>query len=173
MAYIDLSGFSFFIPLITFLIVFLISFAVFQKASLFENKFWQLFVSFLISIIFVSSSGPTLYVATIVPWFAIFIVTFVLVLALLSFAQVGKEWTNGISKIFVVGLLLIFMISALFVFSSYISPYLPWNSGYGGNPDVLTIANWFYQPRVYGALILLIIAGLVSWFLARNVVSKK
>ena len=174
MTYIDLSGFSFFIPLLTFLIVFLISYAVIKKAGLFDNNFWQLFVSFLISIIFVSTSGPAFYVATIIPWFAIFIVAFVLVLAVIGFVKTGKgesalNWSKGMTMVFAIGLLLIFVISGIFVFSSYISPYLPWSSGYGGNSDVLSVTDWLYQPRVYGALLLLAVAGLVSWFLARNV----
>ena len=168
MAFIDLSGFSFFIPLLTFLIVFLISYAVFAKMELFENKFWQLFVSLLISIVFVTASGPAMFVSTIIPWFAVFLVAFVLVLALLGFAKAGKGWETGMGKAFVIGLLVIFVISGIFVFSSYISPYLPWNSGYGGNPDVLTVTSWIYQPRVYGALLLIVVAGLVSYILAKK-----
>src|SRR3989338_5811826 len=125
MAFLDLSAFSFFIPLLTFLIVFLLSFAVFQKAGLFESKFWQLFVSFLISIIFVTASGPKVYVSTIIPWFAVFIVAFVFVLALIGFVKTGKGenvggLTSGMSKLFIIGLLVVFIISGIFVFSSYI-----------------------------------------------------
>jgi hypothetical protein len=171
MVFVDLSFFTYFVPLLSFLVVFLISFAVLQKANLFDSKFWQIFVAFLVAVIFVSAVGPTEYISVIIPWFAIFVVAFVLILALLGFAGVSQsfpKFNSGVGIAFVIGLLLIFLVSGIFVFSSYISPYLPWNSGYGGNTDVLHMTNWLYAPRVYGALLLLVISGLVSWFLAKS-----
>jgi hypothetical protein len=171
MAFIDLSVFGYFVPLLSFLIVFLLSFAVMQKANLFNSKPWQIFTSFLIAVVFVSAVGPTTYVSVIVPWFAVFLVAFTLVVALISFAGTGKEFpkfTSGIGIAFVIGLLVIFLISGIFVFSSYVSPYLPWNSGMGGNPDVLHVTSWFYNPRVYGAIILLAVSALVAWMLGKK-----
>ena len=174
MSYIDLSGFSYFIPLLSFLVVFIIGYAVIEKAKLFEHKFWALFVSLIIAIIFVTASGPTRYVATIVPWFAVLVVSFVLLLAIMSFVKGDKgasvlNWGRGLTILFVVVALLLFVISAIFVFSAYIGPYLPWSSGYGGDTNVLHFTDWIYQPRVYGALLLLIVSGIVSWIVSRPV----
>jgi tetrahydromethanopterin S-methyltransferase subunit B len=38
----------------------------------------------------------------------------------------------------------------------------------GGNPDVLHVTSWFYNPRVYGAIILLAVSALVAWMLGKK-----
>jgi hypothetical protein len=156
MEFIDLSVLSFFVPLLSFLIVFLLTFAIFQKAKLFENKGWQIFTAFLIATVFVSAVGPTKYISAIVPWFAVFVVAFVLLLAIIGF--IGAEKIPGLSKgigvVFVLGLLAVFLISGIFVFSNY-----------GGTGSIW---SWLSSSRIYGALLLLVIAGVVSWFLAKS-----
>ena len=138
------------------MIVFLLTFAVFQKAKIFDHKGWQIFTSFLIATLFISAVDPTKYVSAIVPWFAVFIVAFVLIMVLVGF--IGADKIPGISKgigiFFVFALLAMFLISGVFVFSSYKGFSFIW--------------DWVSSPRIYGALALLIISGLISWFLARG-----
>ena len=104
------------------------------------------------------------------------IVSFVLILAVVAF--IGKPVENmnkGLGVAFIVILILAFLISAIFVFSDYISPYLPWSQGYGagGNQDVLGLLDWIFSPRVFGAILLLIVSAVVSWILVKAGAEKK
>jgi hypothetical protein len=163
---IDLSGISYFLPLLSFLLVFVVIFAILQKTKIFENKWLQLFTSFLFSTIFVSFVGARSYVINVIPWFAVMVVCLFLILFLISF--VGKPlegWNKGMGILFVVALLLVFLVSALFVFSSVIGPYLPGGDAGSANSDVIRFLGWAYSSRVAGGFLLLIISALVSWVL--------
>ncbi|MBI2632421.1 hypothetical protein HYW75_05435 [Candidatus Pacearchaeota archaeon] len=173
----DLSGIEYFLPILSFLVVFIIVFAVLNKTKIIgENKWWQLFVSFVLATIFVSAAGARDYVLNIIPWFTVLIVSFVLILAVVAF--IGKPIENmnkGLGIAFVVILILAFVVSAIFVFSDYIGPYLPWSQGYGsgGNQNVLGVLDWIFSPRVFGAILLLIVSALVSWVLVKAGGEKK
>ncbi|MDP3881514.1 MAG: hypothetical protein Q8Q31_01410 [Nanoarchaeota archaeon] len=165
---VDLSGISYFLPLLSFLLVFVVIFAILQKTKIFENKWLQLFISFLFSTIFVSFVGARDYVINVIPWFAVMVVCLFLILFLISF--VGKPlegWNKGIGIMFVVALILVFLISALFVFSSFIGPYLPGGDRTNVNPDIVNFVGWAYSSRVAGGFFLLIISALVSWVLVK------
>jgi hypothetical protein len=168
----DLSGISYFLPILSFLVVFIIVFAVLNKTKLLgENKWWQLFVSFIIATIFVSAAGARDYVLNIIPWFGVLIVSFVLILAVVAFiGEPLKDMHKGLGIAFVIILILAFLVSAIFVFSDYIAPYLPWNYPAGGGS---VLADWLYSPRVFGAILLLIVSAVVSWILVKAGAEKK
>ena len=156
-------------PILSFLVVFIICFAVLARIKILGSKFLELLVSFIIAIIFVSAVGPRNYILAIIPWFAILIVGLFLVMVLTGF--VGKDlifMNKGIGIAFVVLLLIAFVVSIFFVFSSYLGPYLPFSSGAGGSSGGLAFANWLYSPRVAGAILLLAISFVVSWFLVKG-----
>ena len=166
MAGINLSALEFFLPILSFLIVFVVTFVVLSITKVLgENKFIQVFISFMIATIFVSVASANKFVLTITPWFAVFIVVLAFVLVMLKF--VGKEVDflhKGVGVVLVVGLLIIFLFSAFYVFSPKITPYLPGGSAAEGN----TFTNWLYSPKVYGALLLLGISALVGWILTKK-----
>lgn len=166
---VDLTGISYFLPLLSFLVVFVVIFAVLQKAKLIESKWLQLFVAFLFSTIFVSFVGAREYVINVIPWFAVMIVCLFLIWFLISF--VGKPleaWNKGIGILFVIALLLVFLVSALFVFSSFIGPYLPGGDASSGNPDVVRFVSWATSSRVAGGILLVLVSALVSWVLVKG-----
>lgn len=164
----DVSFLVYFLPIITFLIVFLVSFAVIKKIGLdYGHQFWQVFLAFLVACIFVVAAEPRAYVESIVPWFAVLLISFFLIMALLKFMNFN-DWDKNLAKAFGVILLVMFVISGIFVFSSYFAPYLPWNAPVGANPDVRTVTDWVFSPRVWGAIILVGISALVSFVLVKN-----
>ncbi|MEK6893816.1 MAG: hypothetical protein AABX07_06475 [Nanoarchaeota archaeon] len=161
---VDLSGISYFLPLLSFLVVMIIVFAVLQKIKIFENIWLQLFISFLLATIFVTFAGAREYVANIVPWVVVLVVCLFFILLFIGFIGKSMEgWNKGIGIAFVIIVLLGFLISALFVFSSAIGPYLPGGSSAGKN--VLT--SWAYSSRVAGGFLLLVISAIVSWVLVK------
>ena len=165
---VEVAGISYFAPLLAFLIVFIIVFALLNKTKILgEEKFVQLFVSFLIATIFVSAAGVRDYVLTITPWFAVLVISLFFVLLIMGF--VGKQadfMQKGVGITAIIVLVIIFLVSGFIVFSGAILPYL---TGGGDNPLInYFIGQGVYSSRVFGALLLLVISAVVSWVLVRQ-----
>jgi len=162
---VDVSGFAYFAPILAFLVVFVVMFAILARTKLFggeANPWILLFVSFLVATIFVSAAGVRDYVLTITPWFAALLISLFFLILLLRFVgtDVGfMEKGSGIVAVLV--LVVVFLVSGFVVFSDVLGPFLP-----GG-----VSAEGLYSSRVMGALLLLILSALVSWVLVRKVAS--
>ena len=151
----DLSLIQDYLPILSFLLVFMVVFAVLAKYKILgESKFVNLFVSFLVATIFVGLTSARDYVAFVTPWFAVFVIAAFFLLVISGFAgKVPEGLTKGIGVIAVIGLLIVFLVSAYFTFSSA--------------PFVVRIADWASEPRIYGTLILVALSALVSWVLIK------
>lgn len=171
MATADISSIIFLLPIAGFFLVFLVAYAIFTKTKLLgENQFNNIFVSFIIAIMFVSLAGAREYIQIITPWFAILAVSLVLLLAMVGF--IGKpteDMTKGIGRTFIVLMGIVFLVAAFFVFSHLFLGYLP-GPQYGRNvsPSTLYFFDWLYSPSVLGTLLLIILAAAVSWVLVRK-----
>ena len=152
---IDISGIGAFLPVLSFLLVFTVVFAVLAKYKVLgDSKFVNLFVSFIVATIFVSLTSAREYVISITPWFAVFVIASMFILSLVGFAgKIPEGLTKGIGVLFVVGLLAVFLISAYYTFSSA--------------PFFTSLSDWISKPRVYGVLLLVVLSALVSWVLIK------
>lgn len=167
MAQVDVSGISYFLPIVSFLLVFILVYAVLAKTKLLDNKWVNLFLSFLLATIFISAVGPREYIINIGAWFAVFFVSLLLIMLLLGL--VGKDMNfmhKGIGVAFVILLILMFIISAIVVFSDSLGQFLPWSYG-GGSADAQKITEWLYSTRVLGAILLIVVSAVVSWILVK------
>lgn len=152
---INLSAFEYILPLLSFLLVFVVVFIVIVKSKLTESKFVQLLVAFIVALLFVSVSGASKYILTITPWFAVFVVSLAFILAMAGFfGKIPEGLTKGIGIVFVIGLLIVFLISAYFVFSPA--------------PFFTAVKGWILSPRIYGALILLVVGAVAAWILSQK-----
>src|SRR5258705_13894946 len=124
---VDLSGIEIFLPLLGFLFVFIIVFVVLNKTKVIENKFIELLAAFILATVFVSAIGPRTYVLSIIPWFAVLIVSLFLMLALVGFVggDFMKDWSPKVGRGFAAPLIVGFVWSASAVFSSQFQAYLP------------------------------------------------
>ena len=156
MATVDLSLLQDYLPILSFLLVFTVLFAVLAKYKILgESKFVNLFVSFIVATIFVSLTSVREYVISITPWFAVFIIVSLFLLAITGFAgKVPEGLTKGMGVVLVIGLLIVFLVSAYFTFSTA--------------PFVDRVRDWFVKPKVYGAFLLVALGALVSWILTRK-----
>jgi hypothetical protein len=168
---VDLAGISYFGPLLAFLVVLAVVFAVLNRTKVLGEHVWgQMFVSFVLATIFVSAAGVRDYVLTITPWFAALIVSLFFLLLLVGFVGDKAEFMHkGIGIISVLVLVIIFLVSGFIVFSESIAPYLPGASGEGADPQLFDFSRNIYETRIFGALLLLVIGGIVSWVLVRSV----
>src|SRR3989344_383893 len=116
---VDLSGITLIAPIIAYLLVFLVSAAIlFKTEVLGENRWVQIFVSLLIASLFVAFAGTREYVLTIVPWFAVLVISLFFVLFLVGFLGGGADFMKkGIGVVVIVIIGLIFLVSGFVVFS--------------------------------------------------------
>ncbi len=164
---VDLSFINSLAPLLVFLIVIFITFAVLSKTEIFGDKFHWTFVftiAILVALLFLTSTRVQEYVQTVVPWFAVFAIALVFLMALTLFAgNIPEGLQKGMGIVFVLGLLLVFIISGIVVFSGSLAPYLPGTPESIGNP----VSEWIYSPPVLGG-ILLVAAALGAWLVMRT-----
>lgn len=166
---LNISGLLFFMPVFSFLFVFLIIFALLTKTKVVgESKFVLVLISFIISIIFMSFSSAELYIRTILPWFVILMVVVFLVLIIAMFST--KAWDKILTPTFawiVVGvLILIFLIAAIYVFNPVFHSDLGVTSGQG--TSMIEQIRYYLGGGVAGSILLLIVAVIVAWIITKK-----
>ncbi len=167
----DVSAFTYFAPLLSFLLVLtLMSVLIYRTKVLGENLWLTIFISFIIATVFVSAASVRQVVLDVVPWFVILVMSAFFMFVLIKF--VGGKTDDVFGKhmgwVFVVAVIVLFLVAAIKVFSSVFAPYLPGPYfGYGGDPQLLWFLSWLYSPPVFGAIFILVIGAIVSFFIAR------
>ncbi len=168
----DLSAFVFLAPVWVFLAVFLVIYALLLKTELLGKEKWLIiFVSFVIATIFISAASVQQYVSTVIPWMAVLIISLFFILLLVGF--VGKEaaWMHkGIGITVIIAAIIVFVVSGIKVFYGSLAPYIPgsYTYGIGGNPETLLFTDWLFSGPIIGAVVLLVLSGLVSWVLVKG-----
>lgn len=163
---------AYFMPLFSFLLVFILAFALLAKTKILgENAFLHFFVSFIIAIIFFVSPTAQKFTKLSMPWVGVFFLCLILIMITLAF--IGGKVENVIpnkivAKIAVIVLLAIFLISAIKVFGIVIGPYLPGAVETGGDEYLLSIKHVIFHPTVTGSILLIAIAAVVSWVLTKK-----
>tara|TARA_Y100000034_G_scaffold94740_1_gene114872 strand:- start:354 stop:857 length:504 start_codon:yes stop_codon:yes gene_type:complete len=164
---LDISGLNFFMPVFSFLLVFIIVYSLLAKYKVIgDNKFTLSLISLIIAIIFMSFSSLDLYIQNVVPWIVvlIIIVFFVVLLGMFSSKDwVPKSWLGWV----VIGvLILIFLIAAIRVFNPVFHPDLGITSGEG--TSMLEQLRGYMGGGVVGSIILVVIGVIVAWILTKK-----
>lgn len=172
---INITGLYFFMPVFSFLFVFIVVYAVLIKTKLLgEGKFLSAVVSFIISIIFMSFSTERFsteqYVRTIIPWFAVLVVCvfLVLVLAGLSSKDLNFIMKPGFAWAVITILIIIFVLAAVRVFNPVFSFQYGIDSADPKDAQFISIFRSIFNSEIGGGLLLLITTIIVAW-----VVTKK
>ena len=168
---LDYSWIGYFMPIFVFLFVFVVMYAILVKSKILgDGAFINSFVSFIFAIIFVSFSPSIDYVSTITPWVAILIICLFFVLLVVGFSQKDMDgfMKPGLAWVFIVLLVIIFLASAIVVFNPVLKPYLPGQPDTGGDNFLLSVKHFVYSEKVFGALLLVIIAAVTSWILTKK-----
>jgi hypothetical protein len=160
---LDISGVFFFMPVFSFLFVFLITYAILAKTKILGEMNWiNVFVSFILAIVFMSFSSIELYVRSIIPWFAVlFVIVFlILLVAGLATKDLDGIMTKQFAWVFVAIMVVIFLIIAIKVFNPVLHPDLIVTSGDG--PGIVEQLRDILDTRVAGGLLLVVIALVVA-----------
>jgi len=164
---VDFSWLGYYMPIFGFFFVFVVMYAILIKTKILgDNAFTNAFVSFIFAIIFVTFSPGVDFVGTVLPWVSILIIALFFILLIVGFSQksIDEFMKPGLAWVFIVILALIFLISAIVVFNPVIGPYLP------GQPEAEAskFFGFIYGEKFLGALLLLVVAALASWVIARK-----
>lgn len=152
---VELSSIVDIVPILSFLVVFILAFAVLNKTKVIENAFLQLLVAGLLALIFISAAGARVYVESIVPWFAVLLVCLFFVMAILGF--IGKDvdfMRKSIGGVFIAVLVVAFLVVAALVFSENLRG---------------VYERFATSPGTFGAIVLAFVAVVVGWVLLKSV----
>ncbi len=153
----QISGISYFLPIFSFLLVFILVFAVIKKSKILNNDAVAIFVSLILASFFIVNTKMVEYVRFNATWFAVFLVCVVFILVFLGF--VGEDYLKAFTgnKIFafvIVGILITaFIISAARIFNFVI--------------DKAKLKMWA-QSDWFGMILLFVVAGIVAFVISKS-----
>lgn len=165
MAQIEISGLNFFMPLFSFLFVFLISYALLKKTQIFGDTPFYLVISLILAAVFFSFSSLELYVRTVMPWFVVLIVISFMVLVMAGATTKNLDWimNSKLGWFFIILLIAVFLIAAIKVFNPSLHPDLGITSGDG--PGILIqLENFFGTSKWIGSVLLILIVVFIGWY---------
>ncbi len=146
---VSLAWLSYFLPIIAFLFVFLIIYAVLQKTEILGNQFVNVFISFLIASFFILNVSLVDFVNVSTSWVAVGAVALFLIMLIVG--MLGKDSlkvfsdTKWLAWVVIGILIVILLVSASYVFN------------WAVNWDLLN--EWVYAD--WFGFVLLVIIGVV------------
>ncbi len=168
----DVGLLYYFLPLITFLFVFALVYAVLDKTKMLgENVSLNFVAALTIALLTLFVGRITNLIQFIVPWFVFLFVFFGLLFVGLMFLGIKEEtiWRNlSIWTVIIMGFFLL-LLGIIQVYGDVLSPYV-------GTNATKTIAGetmrTLFHPRVLAALFILLVAALTIRFLVPRVEEK-
>jgi len=145
-----------FMPIVSFLLVFVIVYAVLFKVSVFkEQGFLRLFLSLILAGIFVVNTSLVEFIEFSSAWFVVFLVCILLIVIFISFTHGNVEsiMRPWVSWVFLGLLIVFFIISFAHVFNWAFNWAKFW--------------DWFYADW-FGFAVLIVVAVIASFILAKK-----
>ncbi len=155
----SVSAIGYFMPIFAFLLVFIVVYAILVKTKVLgDAPAILLFVSFILSSFFIVEASLVEFVQFSSAWFGAIVIALFFLIAIFSFVpgvDIAKFFGKGNWFAWVLLVLLVgfFVISSAYVFN--------WVVNWG------LIESWF-DTEWFGMILLLIIAGVVSFVLAKK-----
>ena len=168
---VSLVGLAFFKPILAFLILFVVMFALLKKTKILgEETFIQLLSSFIVATIFVTAGGVRELVLVSTQGFGVLLMAMFFILIFVGFLGGKSEEIigKGIGWFFVVVMLLIFLIAGAKIFGGNLGAYIPGPHYGNGNPNVIYLLDVLYSPSVMGTILFVIITGIVMFVLVKS-----
>ena len=156
---IDLSAISYFNPIFSFVLLFVIVFAILQKSKILgDSKPIQVIVGLVLSLMFISVVEVRGYVESVTPWFAVLVVALFFVIFL---AALGLGKTDAIAKPWLIWVF-IAILAIAFIYQGYHSLDV------ASNGDYISIKHWIQDDEVSGALWLVVFGGIATFVVTRK-----
>lgn len=153
----QIGGISYFLPIFSFLLVFILVYAVLKKSKIIDNNAVALFISLILASFFIVNAKLVDFVRFNAAWFAVFLICVVFILVFLGFVgdDYLKAFTGNKTIAFVVVgvLVLAFILSAARIFNLVI--------------DWTKLRSWA-QTDWFGMILLFVVAGIVAAVISKT-----
>lgn len=157
----SIAGISYFLPILSFLLVFVLVYALLKKTEVLgDNDGINLLISFILAVFFIVEASFVDFVNFSTAWAVVFIVCVFLIMLLIGF--VGKDalgtitGNKAVAWVLLAGIIIFFIISSAYTFNWAVN----WQQ----------VTDWAYTDW-FGMVLLLVVAGVVSWVIAHKVKS--
>lgn len=171
---LDVGLVHYFSPVIMFLFILVLIYAVLSKFSFFgENKNIRMVIAFCVAALFLFSESARKFIDVTTPWFVVMMVMVLFLLVILMFIGLSESDLAKAARepqvywVVIVLSLLVLIISFVFVFGEKASPYTGGDDGVE-KTRISEGLNALIHPRVLGALFLLIIATFAARFISAS-----
>ena len=152
---VSLSAIATIMPIISFLFIFILIYALLAETKVLgENNVIAVFIALVVASFFIVEVRLVEFTNLSVSWVVAFIVCLVLIMMMLGFAGkdvlkvVAETNAKGFAAVIVIGVILVFVFSSMYVFNWAIN----WD----------LIQSWF-DKEWFGMVLLVVLAGLVAW----------
>jgi hypothetical protein len=154
----DISSISYFLPIFSFLLVFIVSYAVLKKTGILgDNNGVSLFISLIFAAFFIVNTRMVEFTQDISSWFAVFLICMFFILVFLAF--IGKDSLKLITENKTVAwgafvlLIIFFIVSGSRIFKWVL--------------ELDKIQSWFFTDW-FGMILLVVIGAVVAWVLTKK-----
>ena len=153
--FLDIGILESFLPLFSFIFIWLILYAILQKSKLLGGKVvLDLVIGLIIALVAMFSGSTLEFVNTLIPWFVMLAIAAILVVFVSSsFLKEGVADVPPLKIIVMVLSLVIIVWSITVIFGPVFNPYSA-----GANSEWETLRTLFH-PRVLGAIFILIVVA--------------
>ncbi len=154
----DISSVGYFLPIISFLFIFVLVYAVLKKTGVLgDNNGISIFISLILASFFIVNANMVEFVEYSSSWFVVFVVCLFFIMIFLAF--IGKDSlklfseNKGVAWASVAVLIVLFLVSGVRVFNWVIE----WDK----------IQAWF-STDWFGMVLLLVLAGAIAGVLSKK-----
>ncbi len=165
---IDISWLNEGLPIFSFVLIFVLVYAVLAKTKVLgESKSINAVLSLILSIIFITFSSVREFIVNATVWFSV-ILTFVFFFLLILFFII-KEPDKFLKPLAIIFLILMALTLVIIAFYSFPSThaYLPGQSEAGANEFLLSIKHFILEKEFLSGILLLVIAIIVAFIITR------
>lgn len=151
-----LTAFNYFLPIMAFLLVFVVVYALLKKTKVLgASDFITALISFILAAFFVVNTELVEFVSFSSSWFSVIVIAVFLGFVLLAFFPGGLDFLKKgwVSWVVLILIIVFFIISSSFVFN--------WAVNWG------KVYDWFFTDW-FSFVLLLVIAAITAWILTRK-----
>lgn len=154
----DISSISYFLPIFSFLLIFIVVYAILKKTEILgDNNGISLFISFILAAFFIVNTNMVEFTQNISSWFAVFLICSFFIFVFLAF--IGKDSLKIVSENKTIAWTAFILLIIFFIVSS--SKIFKWAINIDG------FRSWF-STDWFGMVLLVIVGAIAAWVITKK-----
>lgn len=154
----DISSISYFLPIFSFLLIFIVVYAILKKTEILgDNNGVSLFISFILAAFFIVNTQMVEFTQNISSWFAVFLICSFFIFVFLAF--IGKDSLKIVSENKTIAWTAFILLIIFFIVSS--SKIFKWAINIDG------FRSWF-STDWFGMVLLVIVGAIAAWVITKK-----